>query len=131
MRSTSGYFHLPYPPTTNTLFAHTGRTRYKTKAYQAWIEEAGYILKSHRLQPFKGPVWIDYQAHRPDNRRRDLSNIIKAPEDLLVSHEIIEEDSMVVGFSAKWVGEGNVIWLRIRHATPREAKDGGLTTEGF
>lgn len=123
----SGFFHLPYPPTTNTLFAHTGKKRYKTKRYADWILESGLILNTHRIQPFIGPVWIDMQVHRPDERRRDLDNLQKGIFDLLVAHQVISDDSMITGFSAKWVGEGEVVWIKIRNATAREIKDSGLS----
>lgn len=127
MRGSSDFFHLPYPPTTNTLFAHTGRSRYKTTRYKEWILDAGLILNSHLIRPFIGPVWIDMQVHRPDGRRRDLDNLQKGIFDLLVAHQVISDDSMITGFSAKWVGEGEVVWIKIRNATAREIKDSGLS----
>lgn len=117
------FFHLPFPPTVNTLFANGGGRRFKTKAYSDWIVEAGLILNTHHIQPFAGPVWIDFQLHRPDKHRRDATNYLKAPEDLLVRHGIIKDDSLVVGGSFKWVGAGEFIWLRIRDATKREIAD--------
>lgn len=126
MRGVEKYFHLPYPPAVNNLFLNGTKGRYKSKRYSEWLTEAGLILNTQHVQHFKGAVWVDIQAHRPDKRRRDIDGILKAPFDLLVKHQIIEDDSHIVGLSIKWVGEGSVIWLRIRNATKRECLDAGL-----
>lgn len=54
------------------------------------------------------PVHLTFEVQEGKDRRpRDISNLIKAPEDLLVKHGIIEKDdnSIVRSISAKWSDE--------------------------
>lgn len=96
---------LPVPPSTNALYR--GR-RYKTNEYKNWRLVAGLSVAQSGVQKFEGPVVISIKA--PENNRRDISNYIKAVEDLLVLHEIIEDDrcKIVRGISAVWHDGENV-----------------------
>ena len=49
-----------------------------------------------------GPVKLTIMVRKPDNRRRDISNVVKALEDLLVSHNIMTDDSQVQGVNVQW-----------------------------
>lgn len=96
---------LPYPPTTNNLFVNNPKTRgrFPSKAYKAWQEEAGKaLIKQAPLPAFSGAVCITFTFGRPDKRRRDLFNYVKAPEDLLVKHGIIEDDSLIEKGTVQW-----------------------------
>jgi Holliday junction resolvase RusA-like endonuclease len=100
-------YELPYPPTTNNLFANGGSGRYKTRGYKTWQEAAGYSIIEQGRQRLKGPVSIAIALVRPDRRKRDASNVIKPIEDLLVMMGVIEDDSLVQRVSAEWVGHGS------------------------
>jgi len=95
---------LPFPPTTNNLFANAarGRGRFPTRQYKAWRERAAVAIRRQAPEPIKGAVELNIQLGRPDRRRRDLSNYIKALEDALVQHGLIEDDSMVQTLSVAW-----------------------------
>src|SRR4051794_39072923 len=100
---------LPSPPSANSLFANKASGgRVKSKAYKAWIKEAGWMIQSqpHRHHRHTGKVNILLQVRKPDNRRRDISNAIKAVEDLLVRHQILLDDSLVERSSVEWVYQG-------------------------
>lgn len=112
---TDKFYLLPFPPSVNNLFLNVRRGgRIKSPRYRAWIEEAGLLLNSQHVPPHDGNVFITYRVNRPDNRRRDLSNCVKAVEDLLVTHGIIKDDSMIDGFEIKWEGEGFGMFFAIR-----------------
>lgn len=67
-----------------------------SEAYKGWKTAAGLELNRAKLKPFTKPVAIKIIIGKlPANA--DLSNRIKAPEDLLVAHGIIPGDSI------KWV----------------------------
>lgn len=84
------------PPSTNSLFTNvTGKGRVRTERYRIWANAAGWQVKAQRPEPVNGSVALDIICKRKDNRRRDLSNFIKALEDLLVTHGVIEDDSRV------------------------------------
>jgi Holliday junction resolvase RusA-like endonuclease len=99
---------LPSPPSVNAMFANVpGRGRVKTKAYKAWRTAAGWELiaqlaqrrlNGHRpLFPGRVTLLIDLQRGRGD-----ASNRLKAAEDLLVTHHIIEDDRFVERCSIGW-----------------------------
>lgn len=86
-------FLLPFPPSTNNLFVNGRKGRFRSQKYEAWIEEAGWELKRQRLPQLKGAVKLSFEFATPKTRlRRDISNLLKGPEDLLVKHGIIEGD---------------------------------------
>jgi Holliday junction resolvase RusA-like endonuclease len=84
---------LPLPPSVNGLFAGMQR-RHLSPEYKAWRIEAGYELNLQRPRKCLGKVALAFEVREPPTRRaEDLSNRLKACEDLLVSHGIIEGDS--------------------------------------
>jgi Holliday junction resolvase RusA-like endonuclease len=96
---------LSMPPSTNSLFAGNGKRRYKTKEYAAWIEEAGYALNRQRPEPIRGKVRLLIEVAEPKTSiTQDVTNRIKAAEDLLVRHDIIQGDDQryVRSVTAEW-----------------------------
>ncbi len=96
---------LPFPPTTNNLFFNLpGRRggRAPTKGYKAWKEKAAVAIRRQAPEPIAGAVMLSIVLGRPDRRRRDLSNYVKALEDALVYHKLIEDDSLVQSLSVSW-----------------------------
>jgi crossover junction endodeoxyribonuclease RusA len=90
------WVQIPCPPSQNALFLtlRNGR-RAKTKIYDAWINEAGWLVKAANLQKLgNAPVMIEIQAK--ENRRRDLGNYEKPITDLLVSLQIINDDRCAI-----------------------------------
>lgn len=99
---------LPFPPSVNNLFINSSRGRFRSQKYDSWIMEAGNEILRQRPSKVVGPVNLifEFQEGR-DNRKRDVTNLIKAPEDLLVKHGIIEADdgSIVRKVEACWNAE--------------------------
>lgn len=94
---------LPFPVSTNNLFKNLTRGgRAKTERYTAWLAEAALALRGQRAVAIKGSFRLRLSLERPDWRRRDLSNLIKAPEDFLVSQGIIEDDSFAQSIHVEW-----------------------------
>jgi Holliday junction resolvase RusA-like endonuclease len=84
---------LPLPPSTNKLFPGRAR-RHHSPEYEAWIVDAGWELKRQRPRPVLGRVSLTIEVREPPTKRvEDLSNRLKALEDLLVTHGIIQGDS--------------------------------------
>lgn len=86
---------LPIPPTSNNLFP-TGKhgKRYRSKEYENWIQEAGWVLASQRPPQWQQTVSILLEVRNPPTRRReDLESRAKATMDLLVKHQVIADDS--------------------------------------
>lgn len=93
---------LPWPPSVNHVWRHVGKRVYKSKRYQAWTEEAGKELNVQK----PGSVRGHYQAHfhlvPPDARRRDQDNFLKAVNDLLAKHGVIEDDHLARVTTISW-----------------------------
>ena len=121
----NAHFFIPYPPSVNALFAnHRTAGRFKTSHYKEWITETGWQLKKQKVEKVTGPVAVSYFVHKPDRRPRDLSNLLKALDDVLVTFNLIEDDSMICAYDElRWAGKGDVVWCRIRKATDDERKD--------
>ena len=94
---------LPFPPALNNLYANVpGKGRIKADRYVSWANAAGWDLKAAKPVPVLGKVVISILLGRPDNRRRDLDNLAKAPLDLLQEHGVIEDDSLVQRLTLAW-----------------------------
>lgn len=97
--------NLPFPVSTNALFSNGRAGRFKSQRYEDWLHEARYALMVQRPKIVKGPVKLEWLVQDgKDNRKRDISNLLKASEDLLVAHGIIEADdnTIVRGIKADW-----------------------------
>ena len=92
---------VPLPPSTNALFCDAPnpkgpRSRIKTRPYKRWIEDATMILKPQLAaqgapplptEPLFGPHWAIWIRVNIDHQG-DVTNRIKAVEDLIVKHNI-------------------------------------------
>lgn len=106
MQVVSLSFRLPYPPSVNKAFRNVpGRGRVKSKEYRAWAEEAAIRARIQiKQQRVSGPFRCEIVATKPDNRRRDLDNILKTTLDLLNAESIIDDDSQCQDLRIKWGG---------------------------
>ncbi len=103
------HISLPYPPSTNNLYRNVpGKGRVKTDRYRTWLRAAGNEILAQRPMKFEGEVSLSLTLRRRDGRRRDLSNAIKATEDLLVAHGIIQDDSLVGELYVTWGGPNHL-----------------------
>lgn len=90
------------PPSTNGLFANLpGKGRVKTERYRTWLNAAGWQIKAQRPGRIAGEVSLAIAMKRP-RANADLSNRIKALEDLLVEHQVIDDDQHVVSLTVRW-----------------------------
>lgn len=99
---------LPYPPSTNHLFHNAAKGRSRTPRYNAWINEALWMVKQQRPAKIVGVFTLLIVATRPDLRRRDASNLIKPVEDLLVKAGVIEDDHLAQRVASEWADLGPV-----------------------
>lgn len=98
---------IPFPPSTNALYCNaSGLGRVKTERYKTWIHAAGNEILTQMWAmgpPVRGPYTLVVLL--PQKKRRsnmDCSNFIKAPEDLLVRHGLIDDDRHAEGTSSRW-----------------------------
>ena len=114
-------FKLPTPPSTNHLFAQNKRgLRHASKKYAAWIDDAKrWLLTQKRpAEPITYHVAIDIQV--PFIPRADVSNRIKAIEDIMVKGGVLRDDSLVERVSARWTnGRDCIVTLSPEDAARR------------
>jgi Holliday junction resolvase RusA-like endonuclease len=96
---------LPMPPSTNRLFSTIDRNkRVRSRVYRDWSTEAGWALKQQSRASFAGDVEL-VMRFGPRDRRSDVTNRIKAAEDLLVEHGILADDRYVVRCVVEWADD--------------------------
>jgi len=91
-------FDLPFPPSTNGLFAGKAR-RYLSAGYKAWKAAAGPRVPAGLIA---GPYSLDLIFDRPDRRARDLGNLEKAVSDLIVERGLVIDDSCCQRITLSW-----------------------------
>lgn len=104
---------LPYPPSINSLYRHSGPRVYKTSKWKEWVAEADYALlqqKGERRQTITEPVAIELAVGRPDKRVRDLDNLTKVVFDFLQSPDlqggkILANDHLIHHYCVYWSDE--------------------------
>lgn len=102
-------YWLPSPPSVNELFRNAGagdlRTgRIRTEAYTQWHRQASMELLAQKPRSIRGKVSLAF-FFGERSPLADVSNYVKAAEDLLVEMAVIEGDNRkcVQGISACWV----------------------------
>lgn len=127
-------FHLPtLPPSKNALRKRTRNGIAREDSYEKWIVNAGKELQVQnikRSRGIKGPYKLTINAVRPDNRKRDLGNILEATEDFLTTHGLIEDDSLSEMISLRWVTTGEGVTVRVETAGRRIDNDAPLFADG-
>ena len=75
------------PPSANRLWTSNHR---KTPEYRAWLNEAGWQIKTQKAVSIAGPISVIISV--PGNGRRDLDNHCKPTLDLLSGMSLIDGD---------------------------------------
>lgn len=110
----------PFPPSANRLWRRAGRVIHKSEEYTDWLDDAGSYVKKQRQPGIIGKYKISITAARPDNRRRDLDNIIKPISDLVAQVGIVGNDCDCEMIVARWVTDGDGISVRVEPAGSEE-----------
>lgn len=94
---------LPWPPSVNTYW-RTFRGRMIISAhgreYRAAVAEQ--VLLQHAARHYTAPLKITIEAWRPDRRKRDLDNLLKAALDSLAHAGVFEDDAQIVDLRIYW-----------------------------
>ena len=83
-------FELPYPPSVNHYWGVHGHRRFIKKRGLIFRDEVHEICS--KLPPLVGGMSIDIKVYPPDNRRRDLDNILKATLDAMEKAGLYKDD---------------------------------------
>ena len=113
-------FTISMPPTANNLLLNVrGRGRVKTPEYRAWIETNGWVIKrAAQAKAIAGPYALIVQVGKPDNRRRDLDNLTKAVNDLIVSTGAVRDDSDCQRIQIGWSEHHDDCFVQVIETNP-------------
>ena len=106
---------LPYPPSDNALSNNKRMISKKTGAYYAGRSQTPeykqFKADCHRMvriqrgpgaKPIVNNVAVTIDIYAPDNRRRDLFNVLKALGDGLTYSGVWHDDSQIKGANGIW-----------------------------
>ena len=97
---------LPIPPSLNGAYKNVpGRGRVSSVILTNWKRAAGWYLRSQRPGGISGPY--RFSIYLPIGMRGDVSNRIKAAEDLLVKMRIVQDDSLSERIGMSWGPPGS------------------------
>jgi len=99
---------LPYPPSANRLWRNIRGKTLKSAVYRAWLIEAGQVLFLQKPASVTGQYRLMVIATRPDQRARDIDNLIKPVSDLLAQCGVVSNDSKAQSVFAGWSMESTV-----------------------
>ena len=94
---------LPWPPSVNKYWrTFQGRMIISAegRAYRKAV--ADQVLIQRGAKHYAGKLRVVIEAYRPDNRRRDLDNLLKAVLDGCTHAGVWEDDSNVVDLRIYW-----------------------------
>lgn len=74
--------------------------------------EAGLMLNRQRPHRFEGPVKVHYVFGKTPGHW-DPSNFIKSVEDLLVAHQVIQDDNSKICKAGSWEVSGDFQGVRV------------------
>lgn len=84
---------LPFPPTLNTYYRHVGPKVLISRRGRDYRRLVGLLLLG--CPRFSAPVSLELAVRPPDNRRRDLDNLLKGLQDALVHAGLLADDSLI------------------------------------
>lgn len=107
--STSLNFFLPWPPSENhyrrAVRTTKGACNVKTKRAKTYPQMSKHALEMQHVLPaktLKCNVQVIINATPPDNKRRDLDNLLKASLDAMTHCGIYEDDSQIQELTIRW-----------------------------
>ena len=106
---------LPWPPTVNTYWRHyKGRIIISARGREYREAVGDQMTLQKMVKHFKGQLKVEIEAFRPDKRRRDLDNLLKATLDGLAHAGVYEDDSQIVDLHIYWAKDiGGMLKIKI------------------
>lgn len=86
----------PFPPSVNTYWRHNNGRTHISHEGRAYRDSVALLCHIERVKPIDGPLAMSVVIHPPDNRRRDVDNVLKALLDALGSGRAYQDDSQIV-----------------------------------
>ena len=97
---------LPFPPSVNTYWRNfNGRMLISKKGREYRKAVADQVLIQKGAKHYQGKVKMTIEAWRPDERKRDLDNLLKAPLDALTHAGVYVDDQLIVDLRIFWASQ--------------------------
>ena len=94
---------LPWPPSVNKYWrTFQGRMIISAEGRSYRKAVADQVLIQRGAKHYAGKLRVQIEAYRPDNRRRDLDNLLKAVLDGCTHAGVWEDDSNIVDLRIYW-----------------------------
>jgi len=87
---------IPYPPSVNSMYRTFRGRMLISKKGRIWMKAAVCEAKAQALGWFvNGPCEFTVKAYMPDNRRRDIDNLLKPLQDCITHAGLWKDDCQV------------------------------------
>lgn len=108
-------FTLPWPPSVNTYWRNfNGRMIISAKGREYREEVGDQMTLQGKVARYTKPLRVVIEAWRPDKRRRDLDNLLKATLDGLAHAGVFDDDSQIVDLRIYWAPDiGGMLKIKI------------------
>ena len=106
---------LPWPPSVNTYWRNFDGRMIISARGREYRETVGDQMTLQKMvKHFKGQLKVEIEAFRPDKRRRDLDNLLKATLDGLAHAGVYEDDVQIVDLRIYWAKDiGGMLKIKI------------------
>ena len=107
---------MPWPPSVNKYWrTFQGRMIISAEGRSYRKAVADQVLIQRGAKHYTGKLRVVIEAFRPDNRRRDLDNLLKAVLDGCTHAGVWEDDSNIVDLRIYWADIiGGMIKVHVR-----------------
>lgn len=94
---------LPWPPSVNRYWrTFQGRMIISAEGRSYRKAVADQVLIQRGAKHYAGKMKVEIEAWRPDKRKRDLDNLLKAVLDACTHSGVWEDDSNIVDLRIYW-----------------------------
>jgi crossover junction endodeoxyribonuclease RusA len=94
---------MPWPPSVNKYWrTFQGRMIISAEGRSYRKAVADQVLIQRGAKHYTGKLRVQIEAFRPDNRRRDLDNLLKAVLDGCTHAGVWEDDSNIIDLRIYW-----------------------------
>lgn len=104
---------IPRPPSVNRLWRMGNGRMYRSAEYVQWLNACVALVKSAKYPAILGKYKLMIRVARPDKRRRDIDNLIKAASDFLQHAGIVQDDCLCEAVHCKWVESGPEVVINV------------------
>lgn len=94
-------FELPWPPSVNHYYRHVGSRVLISREGRNYRDVVSARIRAANIPCFEGAVELRIQLYPPDNRRRDVDNVLKCILDTLTVAKLYDDDSQVKRLSVE------------------------------